>query len=125
MAQIVTIGEVLMRLSTPGFSRFEQARSLDVTYAGGEANEASALAYWGHSTAHVTRFPDSPIGRAAAHYLRFHGVDISHISFGGPRMAVYLRAGFIGWEQKKTMAKIKRQPRRSAEPEVQMPGHCR
>ncbi|MPR33973.1 PfkB family carbohydrate kinase [Salmonirosea aquatica] len=89
MAQIVTLGEVLMRLSTPGFSRFEQARSLDVTYAGGEANVASALAYWGHSTAHVTRFPDSPIGRAAGQYLRFHGVDISHIQYGGPRMAVY------------------------------------
>lgn len=89
MAQIVTIGEVLLRLSTPGFSRFEQARSFDVTYAGGEANVASALAYWGHSTAHVTRFPDSPIGRAAAQYLRFHGVDISHIQYGGPRMAVY------------------------------------
>lgn len=89
MAQIVTIGEVLLRLSTPGFSRFEQARSFDVTYAGGEANVASALAYWGHGTAHVTRFPDSPIGRAAAQYLRFHGVDISHILFGGPRMAVY------------------------------------
>jgi 2-dehydro-3-deoxygluconokinase len=89
MAQIVTLGEVLMRLSTPGFSRFEQARSLNVTYAGGEANVASALAYWGHRTAHITRFPDSPIGRAAAQYLHFHGVDISHILYGGPRMAVY------------------------------------
>ncbi len=89
MAHIVTLGEVLLRLSTPGFSRFEQARSFDVTYAGGEANVASALAYWDHRTAHVTRFPDSPIGRAAAQYLRFHGVDISHIQYGGPRMAVY------------------------------------
>lgn len=89
MAQIVTLGEVLMRLSTPGFSRFEQARSMNVTYAGGEANVASALSYWGHHTAHVTRFPDTPIGRAAAQYLHFHGVDISHILYGGPRMAVY------------------------------------
>jgi len=89
MAQIVSFGEVLMRLSTPGFSRFEQARQLNVTYAGGEANVSSALAYWGHHTAHVTRFPDSPIGRAAAQYLHFHGVDISHIIYGGPRMAVY------------------------------------
>lgn len=78
-----------MRLSTPGFSRFEQARQLNVTYAGGEANVSTALAYWGHHTAHVTRFPDSPIGRAAAQYLHFHGVDISHIIYGGPRMAVY------------------------------------
>ena len=89
MAQIISFGEVLMRLSTPGFSRFEQARQLNVTYAGGEANVSTAMAYWGHETAHVTRFPDSPIGRAAAQYLHFHGVDTSHIIFGGPRMAVY------------------------------------
>ena len=78
-----------MRLSTPGFSRFEQARQLNVTYAGGEANVSAALAYWGHDTAHVTRFPDSPIGRAASQYLATHGVDTSHIVYGGPRMAVY------------------------------------
>ena len=89
MADIVTFGEVLMRLSTPGFGRFEQARQFNITYAGGEANVAAALAYWGHSTAHVTRFPDSPIGRAAAQYLRFHGVDIRHIFYGGERIAVY------------------------------------
>ena len=89
MAQIISFGEVLMRLSTPGFSRFEQARQLNVTYAGGEANVSSALAYWGHQTAHVTRFPDSPIGRAASQYLATHGVDTSHIVYGGPRMAVY------------------------------------
>jgi 2-dehydro-3-deoxygluconokinase len=89
MAAIVTFGEVLMRLSTPGFARFEQARQFDVTYAGGEANVASALAYWGHSTAHVTRFPDTPIGRTAAQHLQYHGVDISHILYGGDRIGVY------------------------------------
>lgn len=89
MAHIVSFGEVLMRLSTPGFSRFEQARQFNVTYAGGEANVTTALAYWGHQTAHVTRFPDSPIGRAASQYLHFHGVDVSHIVYGGSRMAVY------------------------------------
>ena len=74
-----------MRLSTPGFSRFEQARQLNVTYAGGEANVSTALAYWGHSTAHVTRFPDSPIGRAAAQYLLFQGVDASHLAVAVPQ----------------------------------------
>jgi 2-dehydro-3-deoxygluconokinase len=89
MAQIVSFGEVLMRLSTPGFSRFEQARQFNVTYAGGEANVATALAYWGHHAAHVTRFPDSPIGRAATQYLNFLGLDTSHIAYGGNRIAVY------------------------------------
>ncbi|NIJ55565.1 sugar kinase [Dyadobacter arcticus] len=89
MAQIVSFGEVLMRLSTPGFSRFEQARQFNVTYAGGEANVATALSFWGHHAAHVTRFPDSPIGRAATQYLNFLGVDTSHIIYGASRMAVY------------------------------------
>ncbi|TLV00239.1 sugar kinase [Dyadobacter luticola] len=89
MAQIVSFGEVLMRLSTPGFSRFEQARQFNVTYAGGEANVSAALSYWGHHAAHVTRFPDSPIGRAATQYLDFIGLDTSHIVYGGNRIAVY------------------------------------
>lgn len=89
MANIISFGEVLMRLSTPGFSRFEQARQFDVTYAGGEANVSTALAYWGHHAAHVTKFPATPIGRAAAQYLQGHGVDVSHIIYGGPRLAVY------------------------------------
>jgi len=89
MGKIVSFGEVLMRLSTPGASRFEQARQFNITYAGGEANVTTALAYWGHKTAHVTKFPDSPIGRAAAQYLQFHGVDISEIRYGGERIAVY------------------------------------
>lgn len=89
MGKFVSFGEVLMRLSTPGASRFEQARQFNITYAGGEANVSSALAYWGHKTAHVTRFPDSPVGRAATQYLQFHGVDISNILYGGERIAVY------------------------------------
>lgn len=89
MGKIVSFGEVLMRLSTPGAGRFEQARQFNITYAGGEANVTTALAYWGHHTMHVTKFPDSPIGRAAAQYLQFHGVDISEIRYGGDRIAVY------------------------------------
>jgi len=41
--KVVTLGEIMMRLSTPGFQRFEQSNSFDVTYGGGEANVAAAL----------------------------------------------------------------------------------
>ena len=41
----VTLGEIMLRLSTPGFTRFVQAQSLDVTFGGGEANVAVALAH--------------------------------------------------------------------------------
>lgn len=44
---IVTFGEIMLRLSPPGFQRFIQARSFDIVYGGGEANVAAALANFG------------------------------------------------------------------------------
>ena len=38
-----TLGELMLRLSTPGYSRFVQAQSLEVNYGGGEANVALSL----------------------------------------------------------------------------------
>ena len=41
--KVVTLGEIMMRLSTPDFLRFVQSDRFDVTYGGGEANVAAAL----------------------------------------------------------------------------------
>jgi hypothetical protein len=38
--KIVTFGEIMLRLSPPGYQRFGQARAFDVTFGGGEANVA-------------------------------------------------------------------------------------
>ena len=48
MATVVTFGEIMLRLSTPGFQRFVQARQFDVAYGGGEANVAISLAQFKH-----------------------------------------------------------------------------
>lgn len=88
-AKVVTLGEIMLRLSTPGFSRFTQARSFGVVYGGGEANVALSLAVFGIPAAHVTRFPDNDMGRAAVDYFRTHGVDMSHTAFGGDRLGIY------------------------------------
>jgi len=45
--KVVTLGEIMMRLSTPDFKRFVQADSFDVTYGGGEANVSAALCNYG------------------------------------------------------------------------------
>ena len=45
--KVVTLGEIMLRLSTPDFKRFVQADSFDVTYGGGEANVAAALCNYG------------------------------------------------------------------------------
>lgn len=87
--KVVTFGEVMLRLSTPGFQRFTQAVSLDVTYAGAEANVAVSLRTFGVPATHVTAFPKNDLGFAAEQTLARFGVDTSHISFGDERMGVY------------------------------------
>ena len=89
MKKIVTFGQIMMRLSPPGFTRFVQAHQFDITYAGGEANVGIATAQWGVEAVHVTRFPDNDMGRAAIMYLRKYGLNTSEIHLGGDRLPVY------------------------------------
>jgi 2-dehydro-3-deoxygluconokinase len=87
--RVITFGEIMMRLSTPGFARFTQVDSFNVLYAGSEANVASSLSHFGISTAHVTRFPENDLGKAATQTLRRYGVDTHYIVYGDERMGVY------------------------------------
>jgi len=87
--KVISLGDVMMRLSTPGYSRFVQAETFEVRYAGSEANVTSALAGWGFPSAHVTRFPENDFGRAATEALRKCGVDTSYILYGPERLGVY------------------------------------
>jgi 2-dehydro-3-deoxygluconokinase len=87
--KVITLGEILLRLSTPGFARFTQAGSFQALYAGSEANVAASLCHFGIPAAHVTRFPDNDLGKAAVQTLRRYGVDTQHIVFGPGRMAIY------------------------------------
>lgn len=87
--RIITLGEIMLRLSTPVHDRFINAQSYTVVYGGAEANVAISLAYWGESAAHVTVFPDNDIGKSAKNTLQFGGVDTSHVHFQEGRMGVY------------------------------------
>jgi 2-dehydro-3-deoxygluconokinase len=87
--KVVTFGEIMMRLSPPGFQRFTQARSLDVIYGGGEANVAVSLANFGVPVEYVTRVPANDIGEACLQYLRQYGVGVSHVVRGGERLGIY------------------------------------
>ena len=68
--KVVTFGEVMMRLSPPGYLRFNQARSFEVIYGGGEANVAASLANYGIPVDYVTRLPENDLGEACIQYLR-------------------------------------------------------
>lgn len=89
MKKVITFGEIMLRLSTPGYQRFTQAESFDAVYGGGEANVAVSLANFGLDSHFVTKLPDNPIGQAAVNHLRRYGVGIDHIVRGGDRIGVY------------------------------------
>lgn len=89
LMKIVTFGEIMMRLSTPGFARFAQAEQFSVRFGGGEANTGIALAQWGIEATHVTRLPDHDIGRMVTAYLRKCGVGTQHIAYGGDRLGLF------------------------------------
>jgi 2-dehydro-3-deoxygluconokinase len=89
MKKVVTFGEIMLRLSPPGFFRFTQARSFDVIYGGGEANVAASLAQFGMPVDYVTRLPKNDIGEACLQYLRQYGIGTSKIILGGDRLGIY------------------------------------
>ena len=89
MAKIVTMGEIMLRLSTPNNEKFIQADEFDINYGGGEANVAVSLANYGHEADFVSALPKNPIGDAAIATLRKYNVGTKHISRSGERVGIY------------------------------------
>ena len=89
MKKVVTLGEIMLRLSTPRFERFVQSESFDVVYGGGEANVAVSLANYGFDSYFVSKLPKNDIGQAAINHLRRFGVNPKFIERGGDRVGIY------------------------------------
>lgn len=89
MKKVVTLGEIMLRLSTPGYERFIQADSFDIVYGGGEANVAVSLANFGYDAYFVSKLPKNEIGQAAINHLRRFGVSTDYIVRGGERVGIY------------------------------------
>jgi len=89
MIKVVTFGEIMLRLATPGFLRFDQTDQFSATYGGGEANVAVSLANFGINVDFITRLPNNDIGIACMKELRKHGVGTSQILWGGERLGIY------------------------------------
>ena len=85
----VTFGEVMLRLSPPGHGRFVQTPSLDVSFGGGEANVAVALAGFGFDSFFLSKIPGHEIGQACVNELRRYGVSDRFIVRGGDRLGIY------------------------------------
>ncbi len=89
MKKVVTFGEIMLRLSPPGFKRFSQANTFDVVYGGGESNVAVSLANYGVDVDFVSRLPNNDLGDCALMELRKRGVGVNKIIRGGERLGIY------------------------------------
>lgn len=89
MSKIITLGEIMLRLSPAGCSRFMQVDNFDVIWGGGEANVAVSCANYGHQACFVTKLPTHEIGQAAVNALRRYGVNTDYIARGGDRVGIY------------------------------------
>lgn len=89
MAKIVTLGEIMLRLSPEGNDRFIQSDSFRIIPGGGEANVAVSLANYGHEAYFVSKLPRHEIGQIAVNALRRYGVDTSFVARGGSRVGLY------------------------------------
>ena len=89
MSRVVTFGEIMLRLSTPGHQRFAQAAHFDLHPGGAEANVAVALAQLGGAAEFVTRLPKHELAQRCLAELRRYGVSVEHAAIGGERLGVY------------------------------------
>lgn len=87
--KVVTMGELMLRLSPQGHKRFVQSESFDAVYGGAEANVAVSLANFGLDTYFVSKIPNNLIGESALNSLKKFGVKTDYVSRGGDRLGIY------------------------------------
>ncbi|WP_163101957.1 sugar kinase [Peribacillus alkalitolerans] len=96
MKKIVTLGEIMLRLSTTTGERLFQADQLTMQYGGAEANVGVSLSRFGHEVYFVSKVPDNPLGTAVERYLKSHGVHTEYLIKGGERLGTYFLETGIG-----------------------------
>ena len=89
MAKVITMGEIMLRLSPAGNERFIQSESFRILPGGGEANVAVSLSNYGHEAYFVSKLPKHEIGQIAVNALRRYGVNTEYIARGGERVGLY------------------------------------
>ncbi len=87
--KVVTFGEIMLRLATPGYLRFNQSKELTSTFGGGEANVAVSLANYGLNAEFVSRLPQNDIAKWCEMELHKYGVSTNNMIYGGDRLGIY------------------------------------
>jgi 2-dehydro-3-deoxygluconokinase len=96
MKKIVTLGEIMLRLSTNTGERLSQADQLTMQYGGAEANVGVSLARFGHEVYFVSKVPNNPLGTAVERHLKSHGVHSNYLIKGGERLGTYYLESGVG-----------------------------
>ncbi|AEM72741.1 PfkB domain protein [Caldicellulosiruptor acetigenus 6A] len=96
MFEVTSFGEIMLRLSPPGYQRILQATSFDINFGGAEANVVVALSNIGVRTSYVTLLPPNLLGDATVNFLRRYGVDTSYIKRKGKRLGIYFLEKGVG-----------------------------
>lgn len=92
---IVSFGEVMMRLQVPGYELLAQANNLQYSFSGTGVNVASAMTKLGHNGYLITKLPDNPLGDAAISFLQGLGIERDFIVRNGKYIGMYfLENGF-------------------------------
>lgn len=89
MGGILTFGEILLRLTSPGYTKLFQKDNLESSFCGAEANVAVSLASFGLNSQFLTKLPNNDVGRAAVNSMRYFGVNTSKVIYGDGRMGLY------------------------------------
>ena len=96
MKKIVTLGEIMLRLSTKSGERLFQADNLLMHYGGAEANVAVSLSQFGHEVKFVSKVPSNPLGAAVERHLQSYGVNTNSLIKGGERLGTYYLESGVG-----------------------------
>ena len=96
MKKVVTIGEILLRLSPQNKRLLNQAETLEISFGGAEANVAASLANFKIPSAFVSVIPNNPLGDMAIKHLQKYGVDTTYVKKKNGRMGVYYLDKGIG-----------------------------
>jgi 2-dehydro-3-deoxygluconokinase len=95
--KVVTMGEIMLRLTPPDYAKIDQANSFLANFGGGEANVAVSLSHLGHSCYFISKLPPNELGDAAIEDLHKHGINTDYVVRGSSLMGVYfLETGFGG-----------------------------
>lgn len=96
-SKVIAMGEIMLRLTPPDYTRIDLASSFLANYGGGEANVIVSLSHLGHSTYFVSKLPPNQLGDGAIDHLRAHGVNTDYVVRGSSNMGIYfLESGFGG-----------------------------